>query len=243
MVIRFKEFVGNTQLQEKAQVKRGHNVGGFNYEKQMVAHLKRHGLMSKQAQPAGARSDAPDAHVNVNGQHNLEIKQNKRSMMGQLELKYHPEKGWHVGDKSRKKYPHTTAHIEKSGFLKDVNKQWSKPSGDYDKDLKMGNVYKHVEGTDAVAAHYHDDRKTPYMHIGNQGTFHLKKDTAGLGTTKLKGGTQLRARMKYRSTDKKTGIKRYGPGIVMSLIEPKKSSLDLEKSDHIKNITSKNKPK
>lgn len=236
MVTKFKEFFYE-EVSLEAELNEGYAAGGFKYEKQIVDRLKKHKLMSKEAQAAGSSGDAADGHILAGGQqHDLEIKKNKSAMMGQIELHHHPERGWHISDRAKAKYPHTAAHIEKSGFLKDINKQWGKPSGNYEKDLKMGNVYKHVEGVDAIAAHYHHDRETPYMHIGNSGTFHLKKDAAGLGTTKLTGNTQFRARMKYRGTDKKTGKKKYGALIVMSLKEPNKSEVNLENDDHIKQI-------
>ena len=151
-------------------------------------------------------------------------------MMGQLELHHHPEKGgWHISEKSKARYPATAAHIEKSGFLEKINSQWGKPSGDYEKDLKMGNVYHDEKGTAGVQAHYGQDRNTPYIHIGGSGTFHTGKDKAKLGVPKLSGNTQLRARMKARSTDKATGKRKYGALIVMSLKGTDKSSHDLEK--------------
>ena len=150
-------------------------------------------------------------------------------MMGQLELHHHPDKGWHISDNAKKKYPATAAHIEKSGFLHKINKQWGKPSGDYHKDLKMGNVYHTEEGTKGIQAHYGQDRKTPYIHIGGHGTYHTGKDVGKVGVPELSGNTQLRARMKARSTDKTTGKRKYGALIVMSLKEPHKSSHDLEK--------------
>lgn len=206
-------------------------VGGFDYETKINKHLKKHGILSPGHVDAGSSGDAPDSKIRVGQKdHSLEIKKDKGAMMGQLELHHHPEKGWHISDRSKAKYPATAAHLEKSGFIKKVNSQWKKPSGDYDKDLKMGNVYHTETGTAGIAAHYHKDRKTPYIHIGGSGTYHLHSDTAGVGTTKLSGNTQLRARMKYRGTDKKTGKKKYGALVVMSLKEPQKSSVDLEKN-------------
>ncbi|MDC3266391.1 hypothetical protein OAU13_00530 [bacterium] len=236
MVTRFKEFL-EEEVSIEAELNEGYAKGGFDFEKQIVNHLKKHGLMHKHVEAAGSSGDAPDGHLNIGGhQHSLEIKKNKSAMMGQLELHHHPTKGWHVSERAKAKYPRTAEHIEKSGFLDKVNSQWGKPSGNYEKDLKMGNVYHTEQGTKAIAAHYHHDRDTPYMHIGGKGTFHLHKDTAGVGSTKLTGNTQLRARMKYRGTDKKTGKKKYGALIVMSLKEPNHSDLNLENSEHIKAI-------
>jgi hypothetical protein len=205
-------------------------AGGFDYEEKINQHLHKHGVLTPGHTSAGSSGDAPDSSIRVGGKdHSLEIKKNKNAMMGQLELHHHPDKGWHISDKSKQKYPATAAHIEKSGFLDHVNKQWSKPSGDYHKDLKMGNVYHTEKGTKGIQAHYGKDRKTPYIHIGGHGTYHTGSDVAKTGVPELSGNTQLRARMKYRGTDKKTGKKKYGALIVMGLKEPEKSSHDLEK--------------
>jgi len=205
-------------------------AGGFNYENEVGNRLKQHGLMSPAKKTAGSSADAPDAEMTVKGKtHALEVKAGHSAMMGQLELHHSDEKGWHVSPKSAKKYPATTDYIHKSGFLEKVNKHWGKPSGDYHTDLKMGNVHDTREGTEGIAAHYHEDRHTPYMQIKGKGLFHLKHDAADIGTSKLEGNTHLRARMKPRSTDPKTGKRKYGALIVMSLKKPNTSSIDLDK--------------
>lgn len=196
-----------------------HAAGGFNYENEIADKLKKSGVMHKEAKTAGSSGDAPDAHMNIKGkQHNLEVKKDKGAMFGQLELHHSDEKGWHVSPKAAKRYPATASHPAVKEFLHKVNKQWHKPSGDYDTDLKMGNVYHEHKDTSPIAAHYHSDRKTPYIQIGGgHGLYHFQSDSAKLGTNKLEGKTQLRARMKYRGTDKKTGKKKYGALMVMSL--------------------------
>lgn len=234
--MRFKEFFQD-DVDDEQNLSEGYAKKGFAYEKLIVNKLKKHGLMSKQAKAAGSSGSAADGHMVVGGyKHDIEIKKDRGAMMGQIELHHHPERGWHISDRSRTNYPKTAEHLDKSGFLKDVNKQWGKPSGNYERDLKMGNVYKHVEGTDAIAAHYHNDRSTPYMHIGGHGLFHLKKDSAGIGTSRLTGNTQFRARFKARKKDKVTGKRSYGALVVMSLREPNSSKVSLDSDEHIKNI-------
>lgn len=193
--------------------------GGFNYENQVADKLKKHGIMDKSTKTAGSSGDAPDAHMNIGGKkHNLEVKQNKGAMFGQLELHHSEDKGWHVSPRAAAKYPATAGHPAVKEFLKHVNKKWGKPSGDYETDLKMGNVYHEHKDASPIAAHYHEDRKTPYVQIGGgHGLYHFSKDEGKIGTHQLSGHTQLRARMKYRGTDKKTGKKKYGSLMVMSL--------------------------
>ncbi len=192
--------------------------GGFNYENQVADKLKKHGIMDKDTKTAGSSADAPDAHMNIGGKrHSLEVKQNKGAMFGQLELHHSDEAGWHVSPRSAAKYPATANHPAVKEFVKHVNKKWGKPSGDYATDLKMGNVYHEHTDASPIAAHYHEDRKTPYVQIGGgHGLYHFHKDEGKIGTPKLTGKTQLRARMKPRSRDK-TGKRTYGSLIVMSL--------------------------
>jgi hypothetical protein len=221
-------------------VEKGFAAQGFNYEKQHVKNLQDKGLMSRTAKAAGSSADAPDATIQIKGNtHSLEIKKDRNAFMGQAELHHNDEKGWHVSPNTEKKYPGTTKYLAKTGFLKKINKQWGKPSGDYDTDRKMGNVYHTEPGVEGIATHYGHDRETPYMQIGGHGLMHVGKDEAKLGTTKLSGNTQLRARMKYRGTDKKTGKKKYGALIVMNLKNPPKSKIDLDNPEHVSALTAK----
>lgn len=203
-------------------------TGGFDYEKKVNDTLKSMGKADKDSTTAGSSADAPDAKFNHNGKtHHLEIKQNSKAMFGQIEL-HHNGKEWDVSERSKKKYPETHKAIHDSGFLKKVNKQWDKPTGDYDEDLKKGNVYHDHPNADPIKAHYGKDRKTDYIQIGGHGFYHTGKDAAKLGSPELEGKTQFRARMKYRGTDKKTGKKKYGALVVMSLKDAQKSHHDLD---------------
>jgi len=210
----------------------GRHVGGAKVEKRVESIARRGGFLSPNHKGiAGSSSDAPDVLLARNGQdHKLEVKQNSRAMMGQLELHHDPARGgWHVGDKSAAKYPKTAAEVGRSGFLDKINAQWSKPSKDYKQNLKMGNVYHDVKGVKAITSHYGADRGTPYIHIGGSGTYHTGKDSAGTGAPALSGDTRYRARTKNRGTDEKTGKTKFGHLITFVLKNPKPSTHDLEK--------------
>lgn len=204
-------------------------AGGRDYEVKIADKLKKHGKADPEAKTAGSSADAPDAKFKHEGkEHNLEIKADKHAMFGQIEL-HHDGKKWDVSERSKKKYPETHKHLVKSGFLDKINKHWGAPSGDYETDRKMGNVYHTHPSAEPINAHYGKDRKTDYIHIGGgHGFFHTGHDAAHLGSPKLEGSTQFRARMKPRSTDKSTGKKKYGALVVMSLKDSKKSHHDLE---------------
>ena len=202
--------------------------GGFDYEKTVNDKLKKHGKADKNSKTAGSSADAPDAKFKHNGkEHNLEIKADHKAMFGQIELHHDGEK-WDISDNSKKKYPHTAKSITDTGFLHKVNKQWKKPTGDYHKDLQMGNVDHTHDDAEPIKNHYGKDRKTDYIQIGGHGFYHTGKDEAKLGSPELHGKTQLRARMKNRGTDKKTGKTKYGALVVMSLKDADKSHHDLD---------------
>jgi hypothetical protein len=202
--------------------------GGFDYETEINDKLKKHGKTDPDAKTAGSSGDAPDAKFSHNGEdHFLEVKKDKNAMYGQIELKHDGEK-WHISDKSRAKYPETAKSIEATGFLHKVNKQWGKPTGDYEKDLQLGNVYHTHPDTEPIKAHYGKDRKTNYIQIGGgHGFYHTGDDKAKLGSPELDGKTQLRARMKARGRDA-DGKRTYGALIVMGLKDPSKSHHNLD---------------
>jgi hypothetical protein len=206
--------------------------GGRDYEEHVNNILKKHGKADKDATTAGSSADAPDAQFNHGGKkHNLEIKADSKAMFGQMELKHDGEK-WDFSEKSKKKYPETHKQLVKSGFLKKINSQWKKPTGKYEDDLKMGNVYHNVDSAEPIKAHYGKDRKTDYIQIGKgHGFYHTGNDAAKLGSPELEGSTQLRARMKARGRDK-DGNRTYGALVVMSLKNAPKSHHDLEKEVH-----------
>jgi hypothetical protein len=212
----------------QAMVSEAYASGGFDYEKQVNDKLKKHGKADPDSTTAGSSGDAPDAKFKHGGQeHNLEVKKDHKAMFGQIELK-HDGKKWGISDRSRAKYPETAKSIEATGFLHKVNKQWDKPTGDYESDLQKGNVYHTHSDAEPIKAHYGKDRKTDYIQIGGgHGFYHTGDDKAKLGSPELEGKTQLRARMKARGRDA-DGKRTYGALIVMGLKDAQKSHHDLD---------------
>ncbi len=224
-----KDYLYALQLQNKS-LNEAVGQGGRDYEVKVNDKLKKHGKADPDSKTAGSSADAPDATFTHNGKkHALEIKADHKAMFGQIELKHDKEKGWDISERSKKKYPKTAESIYATGFIKKVNSTWKNPTGDYDEDLKMGNVYHNHHDAEPIKAHYGLDRKTNYIQIGGgHGFYHTGNDAAGLGSPELEGKTQLRARMKYRGTNKKTGKKSYGALVVMSLKDAEKSHHDLD---------------
>jgi hypothetical protein len=232
-----KKRVANAQNQSEqfdatelvqAMISEAYASGGFDYEKQVNDKLKKYGKADPDSTTAGSSGDAPDAKFKHGGQeHNLEVKKDHKAMFGQIELK-HDGKKWGISDRSRAKYPETAKSIEATGFLQKVNKQWDKPTGDYESDLQKGNVYHTHADAEPIKAHYGKDRKTDYIQIGGgHGFYHTGDDKAKLGSPELEGKTQLRARMKARGRDA-DGKRTYGALIVMGLKDAQKSHHDLD---------------
>jgi hypothetical protein len=203
--------------------------GGYDYEDSVNDNLKKQGLQKKDRKSAGASKDAPDGTIRSKDgkHHNLEIKQNKNAMMGQIGM-HHDGKSWQVKPDSKKKYPETAKHIEKH-VVPHMNKHMGKPSGDYEKDKKEhGNHYIPHNGTEPIRDHYAKDRKTSYIQIGKSGLHHTDHDHGGFGTKPLNGNTRFRVRVKYHGTNKKTGNVHYSHTVTMELKDHEKSHLDLD---------------
>jgi hypothetical protein len=221
--------------------------GGRDYEDVVNTRLKKYGKARPDATTAGSSADAPDASfLHKNKEHNLEIKADKGAMFGQMEL-HHNGTEWDASEKSKKKYPETYKAVKKSGFFKTLNSKWKKPSGKYETDLKMGNVYHEHPNADPIKSHYGKDRETNYIQIGKgHGFYHTGNDVAKLGSPELHGKTQIRARMKPRGYDAK-GNRTYGALAVMSLKgDVKKSHHDLDKdpiNEDLRNWFSKTHPR
>lgn len=185
-MINFKEFITEVYA-----------AGGFAYENQIADILKRKGMMDPEAKTAGSSGSAADATING---YALEVKKDKTAMFGQAELVFKNNK-WDFSDKTKVNYAAAIKKLVDAGVLETIKKKWGKPTGDYETDLKkMGNLYISVPD-DTIAAHYAQDRKTPYIQIGNgYGLYKFtSKDPAKLGVPLFKIKNRARARVKYRS--------------------------------------------
>lgn len=203
MIISFELFV------------EGYAAAGFNYETSVGNRLKRNGIMNKKKKVAGSSAKAPDASMDLKSgshklkiqkTHNIEIKKDNANF-GQVKLHHAPGKGWHIPDEYRSNHPHTTKHIESSTvggvpLFKHLNKTWGKPQGSYAKDLKKHtNVYSDWRNNKPIAAHYGQDRHTPYIQVQHSGLYHTGKDVAGVGVPHMSqlGPMRIRARVKQHT--------------------------------------------
>ena len=217
----------------KRYISEGNAKGGYHYEDQVNSNLKKHGMQKKDQKSAGASKDAPDGTIRSKDgtHHNLEIKQNKNAMYGQIGM-HHDGKTWKVKDKSKKDYPETAKHIEKH-VVPHMNKHMGPPSGDYHKDRKEhGNHYINHKGTGPIRDHYAKDRNTHYIQIGKSGLHHTSSDHGKFGTHELNGNTRFRVRVKSHGRKKVNGVKtnqhNYSHTVTMELKDHKPSHIDLD---------------
>ena len=89
----------------------------FSLEEKLAKHLKRHGAMDKSVKAAGS-SGGHDFHIlhpnskeKVGGVFRETIHgETKKSIagakLGSVAIRYHPEKGWHINEKTKKEKQH-----------------------------------------------------------------------------------------------------------------------------------------
>jgi hypothetical protein len=174
---------------------------GFSKETEIANHLKKHGLMDKNAATAGS-TGGHDFHIinktqgkkfggtsanEIAGESKISLK----AKMGAAAFAYHPEKGWHVSDRTRKAKPKFAAAIEKATvngkpLLHHMNDHW----GDPKKAKHLPNIT--TDNTDLHPLHaYAHDHGVDVLHIHTHGTYRVgmseHKDRVGAGLPKPKG--------------------------------------------------------
>lgn len=183
-------------------IKESDTSHAFSLEEKLANHLKRHGAMDKSTKAAGS-SGGHDFHIlhpktdeKVTGVFRKTIHgESKKSIsgakLGSVAIRYHPEKGWHISEKTKKEKPNLSNQIEKSTvnglpIFKHLNKHWGKP--------KQGKVLKgfNSDHTDMSPAHaYMKDHDVHLIHIHDRGTYRAGKshrsDTHSTGLPVLKG--------------------------------------------------------
>ena len=174
----------------------------FSLEEKLARHLKRHGAMDKSVKAAGS-SGGHDFHIlhpnskeKVGGVFRETIHgETKKSIagakLGSVAIRYHPEKGWHINEKTKKEKPSLSSEVEKSTvngvpLFKHLNKHWGKPGPG-----KTLPGFK-TDHTDMKPAHaYMKDHDVHVVHIHDRGTYRAGKshrsDTHSTGLPVLKG--------------------------------------------------------
>jgi len=190
---------------------------GFDYEKSLVDRLNQHRLMSG----VGAGfSGANDFHL-INKKQNTvhegsavestqgESKKDLSAAFGQASLKYHPEKGWHFDEKTKKRFPEYTNSIENSSITVDgkpkrlldhINDTYGQPDPE-----KKSSTNLYSDSTDLSPMHaYLKDHNVDILHVGSHGTFRAghsaDQDKTGIELPKAEGTGRFRVRQKHRNS-------------------------------------------
>jgi len=200
----FADFIIEKFVQLRPSKHGEHAVGagGRRKEHEFVKSLQTDKIVDRSFHPAGSSNKAD---VMTSRHYNMEYKADKGANAGQLELQYNKNR-WDLSPRTVREQPATSKWLRGTGFIRQINRQWGKPSTSLRKNYAMGNVYKEIPGTKGIEAHYGQDRNTPYMHIGGKGTYRVGKSDPDLwGVPQLSGNTQIRARFKNRGHKAKAG--------------------------------------
>jgi hypothetical protein len=213
---------------------------GHQFENHFIDHLKKHGLMDKDATGAGSTAGT-DFHVNnklTGKKHpgkvqsfNGETKQDHTAAMGQLTIQHHPDKGWHIPEKARALRPKYAAEIEKAGILDHMNKHHPDPNKAESTASGRAKsiVMKHPNMNPGDA--YLHDHHVDLLHVGGgKGTYAVGKDKTGHGFPKVSGTGKWTIREK-QAGNKTSRTVMFQPDGVHGL---KPSHVNLENEDHMK---------
>jgi hypothetical protein len=179
----------------KAKELRNAKTAGFDLERQINDHLKRHGLVNPERNPAGSSAvdkdivlDHPATNKEIHGKnvdkidpsHNIvgEIKERvSKAKFGSAFVRYnHASQKWELPAETRAKKPRFAKEIDKATVTDDkgvtrslmdhINHHWGKP----EVGKKLTSVVSNT--TDASPAHaYLHDSGAHFIHINDRGTF------------------------------------------------------------------------
>ena len=218
---------------------------GHTHETEFFTHLQGHGIVPKEATPAGStggtdfpiqnRAKKTTHKGRATSEQNMfhgETKLDTTAAMGQLTVHHTPEKGWHVGDKARALRPEYAAHVEKSGILDELNKHQD-PTKHVETTAsgRAKTIYKKHPNLEPANA-YLQDHHVDVLHVGGgYGTYRVgKKDVTGHGFPPVTGKGKWVAREKQRGNKNARTIAFQADG--KSGLD--KSHINLEKDDHAK---------
>lgn len=228
---------------------------GIDYEKKIVLHLKRHGLMQRHTKHSSYSGVGHDFHLwnkktdevyggkTAKTLHGGEIKKNLRAAYGQASLSHTTEHGWHFSDKVKQQQPKYTEAFEKSTIvhrgqrmpmLDYLNKHHGPPTAE--------NASKDVysEHTDLHPMHaYLHDHSVDVMHVESHGTYrgglseHEDRGKLGLPVAQGNGRFRLRRRKMANGEPRRTMTVQFNP------THMEKSHVNLESEEGITHLKRK----
>ncbi len=217
---------------------------GHKFENAFIDHLKKHGLMDKDAQGAGSTAGT-DFHVinkkkgikhpgklQHNGAEELngETKQDHSAAMGQITIHHDKKRGWHVPDDARAKRPEYAKHVDRH-IIPYMKKNY--PNGPKDQRVTesgraASDRIPHPDMEPAKA--YLGDHHVDLLHVGGgKGSYSVGKDKTGHGLPEISGKGLWTVRDKAKSPNARTvmfqshGVHGLNP-----------SHVNLENEEHVK---------
>lgn len=211
---------------------------GFDYEKQFVERLKKHGLMHGEAAGFSAGNDFNLVNKKTGQKHKGrvhsesevgdkkvlqgETKIGKTAAFGQLTIAYDKNKGgWHMPEKNKANRPTYAKHIEAKGILEHMNKHHMPD----EKVKRAKDVLFEHENLDPANG-YLKDHHVQVLQVGKHGTYKVgKKDATGHGLPEAKGRGQFRVYQKTGDPMKRM--------VMFKVKHLEKSHVDLDEDEHL----------
>lgn len=221
---------------------------GFDYENNFIEHMKRHSIMPKEVAGAGFSGGTDFVIQNpknksmqrgrVKAHENLfhgETKKDTTAAMGQLTIRFHPDKGWHIPDDAREKRPQYAKAIENAGILDHMNKHYHPDTSKIETTASgraKSIVLKHPNLDPAES--YLQDHHVHVLQVGSgYGTYRVgKKDATGHGFPRITGKGKWTIREK-QAGNKNARTVMFQPDGVKGL---DKSHINLDDEEHVKSF-------
>lgn len=212
---------------------------GHKFENDFIEHLKKHGLMDKDAKGAGS-SAGTDFHVinkakdtkhsgtvTTSAKLNGETKQDHTAAMGQLTIHHSKEKGWHISDEARQKRPEYAKHVEEH-ILPHMNKHVPDPSKQRKTESGRAESIRIPHPNMEPGHAYLKDHHVDLLHVGGKGTYAVGKDKTGHGLPNVSGKGLWTVRDKSKTPNARTVM--FQPHGAHGL---KPSHVNLEDEEHL----------
>jgi hypothetical protein len=180
---------------------------GLSYENEFVQHLNKHGVMGGGGAGFTGGNDFHLAKKNGQAIQGEAKQSTKTAAFGQATLSHTPEKGWHFGEKAKKRFPEYTKHAEKAtitgsdgkkkNLLDHINDTFGPPNRN-----ERNSTNLHSDTTTLQPMHaYLRDHHVDVLHVGSHGTYRAglsqREDRHKLGLKAAEGTGKFRVRQKH----------------------------------------------
>jgi len=219
---------------------------GLDFETKFHTHLQAHGLVPKNAKPAGSASGKDVHDVTIVGKKKAhtgqvsskqsvfhgEVKGGLKGAFGQVTIHHDPEKGgWHIPEHIKQKSPKLAAHIEKAGVLQHMNKVQNPQKGVEKTASGRAKTIEIPHKNLHPALSYLKDKGSHFLHVEGHGTYRGgdKTDVTKHGLPQISGEGKFRVREKNMSAAGK-----HVRTVQFLATKLNKSHVNLENPEHAK---------